>query len=555
MIYRSHRRNRSPRLALSRRSLLLSSSVLLSSCGLFRHLEKGILPVKSLGDSHVHLFNAADLPVEGFFAEVLAFQQLRDWPEFVLAFVKVIAVAMKSMTLSAAEETAQLNSLAGVRQDASEWEFAAAVLAQADKVAAEEGAAIAHGPRHSASASANALFQAFGSGPRPPGMPLSSRAGRLQIHREIARAARLGAEAAPSQFDGRGGGLRQLWQLVRWAYLMTNSRSSHVERYLREMRLGSQQASLMINLLVDYDHWLNDTPKQGSGTRDQIDFWTTYSSHHPSPARIVTFAGYDPLAHAISTLPMQPSTYFNDRMDWLGVSAGSRTALPKITGLKLYPPMGFSVVKNGSWLGKLTRSQLNATTEWLQKGGKAGDLPVAMDRCLDEMIRFCTKHDVPVLAHAGATNEAYEGAGQLALPEQWLKRLAASPRARAASPLRLLLAHYDALNADFRTMRALLDLNRQGRANVFFDVAYDEQILAEPSYAGKILGAIGEICADHPEDADYFTFGTDWIMLPQQVHYRKYARIFADAVSQSPFWNCRRDKFFGGNLRRFLKIA
>jgi len=135
----------------------------------------------------------------------------------------------------------------------------------------------------------------------------------------------------------------------------------------------------------------------------------------------------------------------------------------------------------------------------------------------------------------------------------WLERALALPPTAGSHPLRACIAHFRAQFDAEHTVRKILDLNLAGQANIYFDIAFDEEIL-DPHEADELLNLIAGLCKGRETAADYFMFGTDWIMLAQIPHHERYVDAFDAAIKRCAFWQARREELLGGNLRRFLKL-
>lgn len=520
-------------------------------------------PGALIGDAHVHLFNGADLPVGGFFRDVLVPAQLADWPELALAFFDIALADLKVIAWSATDELAHMSAALAGSGDVTATEFANKVADRAEEQMRSANRLLAaRNPRENVGDSYAALSELIAlHGRHRAGLaPMTVEdfrrgegAGPLQVDRQaLAEIAEKGAEspganiATGSELLGRS--VAELWAILRWVFQMAQSRSSHVRQYLSSMTTRGAQPSLLINLLVDYDLWLDDHPKPGSEQPEQIRFWTAYAKRHANEVRIETFAGFDPLKHAVET--RRGATPYFDSLKSFALA--ERKAEQRIAGFKLYPPMGFSVCANEP-LTATGRAADNVRALFRANGWAIADLPQMLDRSLDDLFAFTTKYDVPLLAHGRNSNESYLGAGLKAHPKYWLERAQHLQPEPGRFPLRACIAHFGPeFDAD-QTVQRILLLNQQGRANIYFDIAYDDQIL-DPRKADLLLAQIEGICTKVPGSTDYFMFGSDWIMLAQLPHADQYLQAFDEAVARSAFWGSRRSALLGGNLRRFLKL-
>lgn len=128
---------------LPRRTVLAAGlSAALGGCMRCADLPRPRVGVARLpiGDAHAHFFNAADLPVTGFFKNVLIPAHIPDWPEVVLALLDIATNVLKRMAVTASNESRHMRTGQG---DGREWSadaFAARVAAQGDAVIARGAA-------------------------------------------------------------------------------------------------------------------------------------------------------------------------------------------------------------------------------------------------------------------------------------------------------------------------------------------------------------------------------------------------------------------------------
>ena len=516
----------------------------------------------AIGDAHVHLFNGADLPVSGFFREVLIPAHIPNWPEVVLALLDMAVSVLKAWSRTASDELRQISAALTQPPDLNSTQFADAVADRAEEVMRTRGPGLGGDPTsnladsYAALASILAAERARRDGLAGPPLDIATADGVPRLDRAtLAKVAEDGAEVLDRgrQFEPffAGRSPAELWALIKWAWLMTQSRSSHARKYLAAMNGKTTRPALIINLLVDYDRWLADAPKPGSEHHHQVRFWTEFAKRHAGRLQVETFAGYDPLQHAVQRRANgRTSSYFADLKGWVTAAPG---AAMRVAGFKLYPPMGFRVWKNEP-LPQKDRAAAIVRQLWTSKSWPIDEFPGEIDAALDDFFAFASQHDVPLLAHAWPSNEAYEGAGENAHPRHWLARVEQKPPRPGESPLRVCLAHFDLKLDEDGTIRRILDLNLAGRANIYFDVAFHEEILKDGG-ADALLQGIEGLCAGREAAADYFLFGTDWIMLAQLPRHQRYVDAFDAAIHRSNFWKSRREKLMRDNLRRFLKLS
>jgi hypothetical protein len=567
---------------IDRRSLIASGGALaLGGCAhcTFPPVSQA---AERIGDAHAHFFNLADLPVAGFVKFVLIPRHFPDLPEFTHALVDIIAYIAKHATLTADEEARQLGAgTLGSAGAQSSRDFARA-------------AAKAHRIGLGGKAPVDNIDQ-IGEGKGAPGLRADLRA---SSHRALA--ALLGGSAPgkgatrkaldESDFEAiaAGGSLRSakdpdlqcpppaslaqipdrlpsVRNLLYWAYLMCRARCYHVEEYLRTIQRVGASVADAINLLVDYDCWLDDRPSKGSEQAQQIAYWTRYSAASasiPGRIRLHSFVGFDPLRDAEErVLEHAAVTSFAAMKDWAIEGRDPASSAPrKIQGFKVYPPMGFRPDNNSvidipnARGGKAIKARWDKVNSFSRIGSE-------IDSSLDSFFRFCVEQDIPVMTHARESNIALEGHGGDPSPRHWLTRvteLAERFPAPQYKPLRLCLGHFDMFSCpgpkdDRQVLLEALALNKAGKARVYFDLSFDDRILANDGKA--LFTELADVCRQAGDDGDYIMFGSDWIMLANQPNVGEYVQLAYEAAKSVRFWEDKLDKLFGGNLRRFLDPA
>lgn len=518
----------------------------------------------AIGDAHVHLFNAADLPVSGFFKNVVIPNDLGQVPQIATAMLDIATRVLKFFSQTAQSELRTMRAAwASEVEDVSAEDFAARI-----KLLGEE-AMIARGfvkeaerdPVNELGDSYHALAGLldevrFGERAIPrDGAVQEQRVGAVTtIDRAfLAKIAREGAAAAPAgnlKRHASGFDPAFILSLIHWAFMMTQSRCGHMHRYLREMDSATTRTSELINLLVDYDAWLGDRPKKGSEAEHQVRFWTHYARMAAPRITIHTFAGYDPLAHAEQIIDGR-SGYWERLQSW---ALAAPEADQKVAGFKLYPPMGFNVDTNGP-LPDAERAATLVRQRWQDDKRDLARFAAGLNEALDIFFAACARHRIPILAHGSDSQAAYPGAGAGASLEYWAARAARIAPVPSENCLRAIIGHFSADEYSWSVgMPRLLALNAQRRARVCFDIAYCTELLTSEASALALLEHIGRICATQPDGDDWVVFGSDWIMLAQQPQRERYIEMIEKAIAQSTYWRApgRREKLLGGNLRRFL---
>jgi hypothetical protein len=141
----------------------------------------------------------------------------------------------------------------------------------------------------------------------------------------------------------------------------------------------------------------------------------------------------------------------------------------------------------------------------------------------------------------------------MAAPLRWLDR-ATTVADYGLNPLRICLGHFDVGGLNELVLVEALRMNRgsRPRANIFSDISYDEEILA--NRPTDLLDGLARACREVGDEGDYIMFGSDWMMLGQQPTARNYLENIRVAASKHIFWQDKLDKIFRTNFLRFLNL-
>lgn len=521
----------------------------------------GSPPVKPFADAHLHLFNAADLPVEGFLRYVsipnLVGAPVPGWGA---ALLHLFATLYKPSALTAREERGRLRARASAGW--SEAEFAART---AEAIERNVGRGVADtvatpgGLRASYRSLDETLLQA--SAVPVSRNPDLAAAERRRVLADIAAAAeRIGDVAGddPAAASGMGAlGAGALFRLLGWAHLMVQSRERHLLTYLKRFTAPGHSARLLTNHLVDYDYWVDDAPAVGSSQQEQVACWRELARRAASlswPVGIRTFLGYCPLRHAIEIEEGRPTTFAWIRQ---AVAAG------EVAGIKLYPPMGFQPwgntdLRDGQFAAG-PPGRRNALVRWKAAGGQAR-LGLALDGALSQFYQWAADSQVPLMAHGGPGNAAGPGYGERANPKYWeeaLKRF----------PLRLSIGHVinkveDFINARepypadvwaLQATRRLLDPTNNFA--VWGDIAYSPELIDNGPLAESFFRRIAAVFGSADPGLTRFLFGTDWVMLGREAHDSRFLAAVIKGMEAAEYTAEQVDNMLYRNAERFLGRA
>lgn len=522
----------------------------------------------TIGDAHAHLFNAADLPVAGFLRHVLLPAHLAGWETLWPAIIGTASV-LKGMTVSATAESRRLSFLGGEAERISSVTFADAVADHLERRvrAIDPGALTTTGGDAEDRSYAALTLLVESVAARERGDAALSR-GEPRITMEdvraigsvdrafIERVAREGAAAMATPvnvqaFDSlslssaadAGLKLRGLLDGVKWIFALIQPRCSHVHDYIATMTSARSRTVQLVNLLVDYDAWLDDAPAAGSEVEAQLRFWTRYARSADRRVAIELFAPYDPLRHAESRLTTGDETgYFASIQNWV---AGATSDI-EIRGFKLYPPMGFRAAGNGA-APPQARAGVAIHKRWAARGWKMAEFGAEIERSLDLFFDLCSSRRIPVLAHASNSQESYAGAGRLADPRHWLERAAKQGERSIA----VCLAHFGDHDFGDEVSAQVLRRNAASPSKIFFDLSYADEILRGD--APRLISRVTRLCEAHDPECRWFLFGTDWIMIGRESGAETYVPGLLAAMDGIAFWTpARRANLLRNNLQSFL---
>lgn len=557
---------------LDRRTLIAALASLVAGCTECCRISRlgPVIPDKPpVSDAHVHLFNAADLPVEGFLRYVVLPDHLKGF-EILWPAIIHLAGLLKTNAITAEEEIRHLPLPWGIGSgkngSISAEQFADIAADEIERQTAmlAPGPLMLNGAETDLAASHVALARLLEEAQRvQAGKPASNApltAGQtIKLNRRfIARLARDGAAAMPvlpstplfvEGATGPASVLDRLWSGIAWMHDLLQPRCSHAETYLATIKDKTRQTRRIVNLLVDYDSWLDDRPLSGSSIEAQLRFWTAYARAAMDRLKVDTFAPFDPLRDVEDQLTHGDAATFFGRLEaW---AAGGVQSDVQISGFKLYPPMGFKAAGNSGppaedRAGTLIRKRWgNQDPVWPVE--QFGD---RIEQSLDRFFDLCVQHQLPVLAHAYDSNQASTGSGKLACPAYWLDRVR-----KTKGPLRIALGHFSIERYSRDLYLRILQHNATSESKIYLDIAFCEAILE--GGAPRLLSQIADLCAAADQNCQWFLFGSDWIMLGKEPHVGDYLSNLLQAAEKSSLWSgaagqVRLENLMHNNLETFL---
>lgn len=546
--------------AISRRTMLVTCLV----AGACHHAE-GLPPPstrKPAADMHTHFFNLADLPVKNFITYVIIGKYViaPQWAEALIDFVTGFA---KARAKSAEAEASALGKI-GQPDTTPDMEPAEFGRKAADYVETRLSTLSAASDADGGGlvASYDALLRELAA---QTGTPIAANDSAMPASsidpKQVAftRAARV--EDLDDSITAAGGNpiaiIGDVTRTIGWAYLMTRSRASHIDRYLARQASADRQPRAIASLLVDYDYWLDDTPSPGSEMMSQIKVMDMLRVRNAARADIRLFAGVCPLRLAIERVTGKSTTFSHIQ---------TAVAEGKVHGIKLYPPMGFRASGNAT----LTNSAFDAPPErrisawdkWLIKTGITTEysLGTALDAALEEIYAYAATNRIPIIVHAGPGNGAAKDFGIRANPLYWepvvqRHNIRLSLGHLVNDPKAFTKAVFDkgarcdiwALDAPIR----MLDRRQDNPPDVYGDLAYMQE-LNNPGLCAKFFGALRVAFEPGDPKLERILYGTDWIMYAREAQSDRYLGIVEKGMRVANYSGEQIDNILWANAERFL---
>ena len=505
-------------------------------------------PIRRLIDAHCHLFNARDLPIEGFTKKVLIpeYKQLNSlfarYPDAFKVMIHALAIIMQEQAPSPGDEVKFIDGLeAGTRRLPTAAEQRARDIANIEKVLRKiwskdilrELSILNARAANIGIVDLQKLIlrevypEIFSNNPHADEIDALIESQNL-------------ADVARMLYDS--GSERPIGRNIQWALLFTRHRFE-LTGELR--RLHRNRAALVTPALVDFSMWVEDD--RHAPMQAQVDVMTRVSLRR-GEARAHGFVGFDPLRQALhekggGAAAAEPLAIVRRAVERGG-----------FIGVKLYPPMGFRPIDNA---GIGTDFPDHVKTRLGEQPGET------LDRALGRLYDWCAANNVPIMAHAVASNEAGPGYGLRANPKFWALVLKKYPT------LRINMAHF----GGFR------QLGEQGKRDItwewtiggifakapvsyaFADLSYFSELLGEADKRKVLRGHLAAFRVAYPAAADHLIFGSDWTMMGREAGFVpkrrniSYVDLVGEFLADAGYRDADIDKIMFGNSIRYLGLA
>jgi predicted TIM-barrel fold metal-dependent hydrolase len=508
--------------------------------------------IERIIDAHCHVFNAADLPIEGFAKKIMVpksaqtgelVARFADYPGALEALVHAITVQVKRAAPDMQTEIDTIDEFEREpgKKPTNAWRQ------DEDR-------------RHLRSALQLIWFNSDIFSERPlsltDGIALEVALEEIrlflfqQIHEEFGKPV-LTAEdrdvlsgLTPFQVDAMADELYSredlLGRYIRWALLYTRNRYELAEE-LDQLhgKIGHKsRIVLMTPAIVDFSKWLEDEDQLS--IQDQVDVMTRIACRRGGP-RVHGFVGFDPLRQALydhhrrSPADMDPMAVVRRAIEVNQIVVGDSTRTTGgLVGVKLYPPMGFRATDNrhlpDATFNEPAYLRSPDTGLGSQIGGK-------LDAALSRLYTWCSANNVPIMAHTSHSfgpSSDYEGRAD---PIFWADVI----KQNAFPQLRINLAHFGHFNKAVQYPRPQNYVDEcwewtvgkilTSSAEVYADISSLGEILKTGS-SRKIVECMKAFKEHFPNSDERLLYGTDWSMIAQEERFPKLfsSRPFPDLM-------------------------
>ncbi|HKG90862.1 MAG TPA: amidohydrolase family protein [Gemmatimonadaceae bacterium] len=457
-------------------------------------------------DVHAHTFNASDLSISGFLADVILDSDEKLPLRLVDSLVRLLA-AVIGRAPGAEEEIRRLDELAA----AARGRLLTSVRAAAEAERAARDAEL--------EALVTREVERLRLSPREDDRELL-----LRLAAEsggVALAASADAALVPSIVRGIFVAPGTIGRYVRWVGRLRGYRHELIEELVRTYGSGPGSVALFTPALVDFARWLSDEPI----TPLDVQVLLGDRLSRAFPGRLHFLAAFDPWREA----------------DHEGTPSGSlhwaRRAVEDhgFVGVKLYPPMGFSAAGNEA------HDFSQVTTEDGPRFGRR------LDAALERLFVWAEAEEVPLLAHCNESQGAKHGFARRAAPEYWRRALEKHPT------LRLNLGHFGGqanLARPGGWPEQIIGLMNDFE-HVYADVGMFR--LDERAAREEWLTRLAAAADREPVLKERLLYGSDWVMLAKEKGAADFYAQLAAGLGDR-FAPDETRAILGGNARRYLGL-
>jgi predicted TIM-barrel fold metal-dependent hydrolase len=480
-------------------------------------------------DAHCHVFNAADLPVEGFIEKVVLADPSQNaqlvsaaqhYPGAVVAFIHALALVVRPAAPSSQEEIDLIDQFERdpAKKPTAVWR------AERDIETLKKVLDTIWNRRD--------LFRGL--------PPIVGEVGydavdtlKLLLYRELhpdfgqpfptGPGERQELQSAPLDDLARTlyASSDSYGHYTRWALLFTHYRYELAETLAQlHRRAGQRQRlSLLAPAIVDFAKWLDDDPRMSLAQQTAVMTRIARRKIDDGP-RVHGFIGFDPLRKAL----YDRGKHKADESDPLAIvrtaieadqspaGGGTTASGGGFVGVKLYPPMGFQASGNAA----IADSRF-PVPQFIRSdaAGLGSQIGAKLDAALSQLYGWCAPNNVPIMAHTNNTFGQNQDYRDRANPQFWRSVVKTYPN------IRINLAHFGHFNRAVVSNQGIKGVedcwewitgdifNSFPDSYVFADVSSLSEILKFDS-SQKLLACMKVFKQKYPNSDRHLMYGTDW---------------------------------------------
>lgn len=514
--------------------VLANPTSVLASCR-YKLSKRLSLEGRLIIDSHCHIFNLADLPVEQFLRRV----QFRERPSPFLGQIVRFVKKMQRRSMGYRTEVKLIDRRGGTTNVASartrgfqtgdEGADQALQFALADALESKKpsGTTYRGFKPNKAEDAADDQFKDF----------LKRKYGLKQapdgtLTKKTTRGWKSTTFDNPSEDEAS--------RTLDWGKLLTRSRLRISDNMIRTFSpsKGFASVNLYTPALVDFENWLNE--RSPTSIPQQIDLLER-----------VTVAQRG-ILHGF--VPFCPWRQIDEE-----AQGRRKTAIHRVEdailnrgflGVKIYPPMGFRPIGNASLRTRDFPAHL-AQKPYAKGFGRA------LDRAMLKLYDLCIKHDFCIMVHTAPTQEAGSGYEQRAHPKYWRQVLAMPQYAK----LRVNLAHFGGFELAEDGKISFTDPkswhHHVGKAlieheNVYADLSHFDPLLTDGCDALR-ANMIAFLRA-FPGAERKIMYGSDWSFISREKFHGRYLETMASWLIRKVVGKKTTYDIMGGNAANYLGL-
>lgn len=505
--------------------------------------QPAALRVDRIIDAHCHVFNAADLPIEGFARKIMVpktaqtselVARFADYPGALEALVHAITVQVKRAapdmqteidTIDEFERDPERKPTSAWRQDQNRQHLRSVLrliwfnwdIFSDRPLSLTEGLALEVAIEQIKLFLFQQIHEDFGK----PDLTAEDREALSGL--------------TPFQVDAMADELYSrddlLGRYIRWALLYTRNRYELAEE-LDQLHGKVGQKSrivLMTPAIVDFSKWLEDEDELS--IEDQVDVMARIACRKDGP-RVHGFVGFDPLRQALYDHHRRrpgdrdPITVVRRAIEvHRNLVGNSAKTTGGLIGVKLYPPMGFRAIDN-----KHVPDEDFNEPAYLRSpdSGLGSQIGGKFDAALVKLYTWCSANNVPIMAHTSHSFGPSSDYEDRADPIFWANVL----KQDAFPRLRINLAHFGHFNKAVQYARPenYVDkcwewtigkiITSSSEAYAYADISSLGEIL-KTGPSRKIVECMKAFKAHFPASDERLLYGTDWSMIAQEERFPK----------------------------------